>query len=55
MLMSEMERMEVSAELVQRMGEINAYEVTGTVISTVYATSAAQAISMALEGMKEAK
>jgi len=47
------DRMEISAERVQGMGEINAYEVTGTVTTVVYAANAGEAIAMVLAAMKE--
>jgi hypothetical protein len=50
--MNDVDRMEVVAELVQHMGSINAYEVTTTKATVVYAANAAEAIAMTIDALK---
>lgn len=53
--MTDTDRTEVSADLVQRMGHTNLYEVTTTRIEMVVAPTAAEAIAVCIEALKKAQ
>lgn len=49
------DRMEVGAELVQRMGATNLYEVTATRTEMVVAPTAAEAIAVVVDSIKKSQ